>query len=91
MIKLFIFLVGDIHEKTLSAGAPARFLAGSICRKRAMIQKKWPLATFLMVIKNVFLLLGPVKKLLYLFQKERMGRKVRVLPQHLLGRLLGIL
>lgn len=56
-----------------------------------MIQKKWPLATFLMVIKNGFLLLGPVKKLLYLFQKERMGRKIRVLAQHLLGRLLGIL
>ena len=32
-----------------------------------MIQKKWLLATFLMVIKNEFLLLGPVKKLLYLF------------------------
>ena len=32
-----------------------------------MIQKKWLLATFLMVIKNGFLLLGPVKKLLYLF------------------------
>lgn len=56
-----------------------------------MIQKKWPLATFLMVIKNEFLLLGPVKKLFYLFQQKRMGRKVRVLPQHLLGRLLGIL